>query len=48
MQLRDIWRRIAFLSRRDRHLEDVEEELRLHRELRARPYVCHSEPGACG
>jgi hypothetical protein len=38
MRLRDIWRRIAFLSRRGRNLEDIEEELRLHQELRARAF----------
>ncbi|HEX4227217.1 MAG TPA: ABC transporter permease [Bryobacteraceae bacterium] len=38
MRLRDVWRRIAFLSWRDRHLEDVDEELRLHHELRARAF----------
>ena len=31
----ELWRRIVFLFRRDQFREELEEEMRLHRELRA-------------
>jgi predicted permease len=35
MGLREIWRRICFFRQRSRHAEELEEEMRLHVELRA-------------
>lgn len=34
--LRELWRRVSFLIQRKRRLEELEEEMRLHAELRAR------------
>ncbi len=36
MRLGEFWRRAAFLIRRNRRLDEMDEELRLHAELRAR------------
>jgi hypothetical protein len=35
MSARELWRRLLFLCRRNRMTEDLEEEMRLHTELRA-------------
>jgi hypothetical protein len=35
MSARELWRRLLFLCRRNRMAEDLEEEMRLHTELRA-------------
>lgn len=36
MRLGEIWRRLAFLLRREDHFNEIEEEMRLHSDLRAR------------
>lgn len=36
MQLRELYRRLAFLIKRDRHLEEMEQEMQLHADLRTR------------
>ncbi len=35
MRLREFWRRVVFLVQRNRRLRELDEELRLHADLRA-------------
>ena len=41
MKLTELWRRLVFLVQRKKRLEELDEEMRLHTELRARALVTH-------
>ena len=45
MSARGLWRRFLFLCRRSRMTEDLEEEMRLHTELRKSSIISRHGPG---
>ena len=44
MTISELWRRIGFFLRRNRHSEDLDEEMRLHAELRAAQLITKGLP----